>query len=239
MTGDAFTALVLSALTRATAEEREEVRRELEEHMEDRTEALLETGLDPESAEAQSVAAMGDPLEIGRALNRQYSPGWLWLGRAAVVLTAALCVQAVFALGLLAHAWSSLEARIYPDIDTRLETVEAAERLDLRMEIGNDVMRVFRVSVGEREGQRVAEVSMCAYDRLPFGIVMDNWWNKVTLGEAEAQFHSGNGRGNYGAEYWQTYVLVGPGDRSVPLTYEGFGTIRHMEIPLPEQEDVS
>lgn len=241
MTGEEFTALVLSALTRATAEERQAVRRELEGHMEDRAEALVEAGADPESAAAQAAAAMGDPLEIGRALNEQYSPGWLWLGLAAVALTMVLCVQALLGFGILFNAWDSLEARIYPRMDSWLDRTEVSERVNYQMPMGNDVLRVFRVSVGEREGRRVAELAMCAYDRLPFGIVANNWHGRVRLGEEdeEAGFRGGNGRGSYGAEYWQTYVALSPEDRSILLTYERLGITGSMEISLPEQEGAS
>ena len=44
MTRQEFLNQVLSPLGRLTAEEREDVRRELEEHVEDRMEALLEMG---------------------------------------------------------------------------------------------------------------------------------------------------------------------------------------------------
>ena len=58
---------VLLPLGRLTAEERENVRRELEEHVEDRMEALLGMGWSAELAEERCLEAMGDPAEIGRA----------------------------------------------------------------------------------------------------------------------------------------------------------------------------
>ena len=96
MTRQEFLAQVLSPLGRLTAQERENVRRELEEHVEDRMEALLEMGWDAELAEEWRLEAMGDPAEIGREMARQYrGRGWLWLGRAAVVLTAVVCIRAL------------------------------------------------------------------------------------------------------------------------------------------------
>ena len=88
MTRGEFLDQVLSPLNRLTAEERESVRRELEEHVEDRMEAMLDMGWDPALAESRCLEAMGDPVEIGREMARQYRGwGWLWLGRAAVALT--------------------------------------------------------------------------------------------------------------------------------------------------------
>ena len=51
MTRKEFTDQVLLSLGRLTADEREDVRRELEEHVEDRMEALLDMGWDEGLAE--------------------------------------------------------------------------------------------------------------------------------------------------------------------------------------------
>ena len=102
MTRQEFLDQVLSPLGRLTAEERENVRRELEEHVEDRMEVLLEMGWDAELAEARCLEAMGDPAEIGREMAAQYrGRGWLWIGRAAVLLTVVVCIQAVLGVEVL------------------------------------------------------------------------------------------------------------------------------------------
>ena len=240
MTRQEFMAQVLSPLRRLTAEERENVRRELEEHVEDRMEALLEMGWDPELAESRCLEAMGDPAEIGREMAKQYrGKGWLWLGRAAVALTVVVCIQALLGIGLLSNAWDSLEARIYPQMESDLSVVEAEERVDLRMNMGNDVLRVFRVSIGTRQEYRVAELALCAYDRWPFGIVSNGWQSRIEL-RPEGKVASrggGSGRGSYGAVYCRQYVVLEPGDRSITLTYTRFGETGELEIPLPGQEE--
>ena len=115
MTRQGFMDRVLLSLTRLTAEEREIVRQELEEHIEDRMEVMLEMGWKPELAEERCLEAMGDPVEIGREMAKQYrGRGWLWLGRAAVLLTVVLCIQALLGVGILFNAWDSLEARVNP-----------------------------------------------------------------------------------------------------------------------------
>ena len=223
MTRGEFLDRVLLPLGRLTAEERENVRRELEEHVEDRMEALLEMGWSAELAEERCLEAMGDPAEIGRA---------------AVLLTVVVCIQAVLGVEVLFNAWDGLVVRtLRPQITSMLDEVEAEELVDLRMGIGNDVLRVVRVSVGEAEGQRVAEIAMCAYDRWPFGIVAHNCENWITVErrESEARIHGGPASRTYGAECWQMYALPAPGDRSVVLTYSRYGETVSLEVPLPEQ----
>lgn len=62
--------------------------RELEGHIDDRREALIAGGTDYAAAEAQAVKEMGDPEEIGLALDRVHRPrpNWLLLGCTAALL---------------------------------------------------------------------------------------------------------------------------------------------------------
>ena len=240
MTRRDFTDRALLPLTRLTWEEREAVRQELEEHVEDRMEILLEMGWAEELAEARCLEAMGDPAEIGRELAKQYrGRGWLWLGRAAVALTVVLCIQALLGIGVLFNAWDGLVVRtLRPQITSMLDEVEAEAQVDLRIDIGNDVLRVVRVSVGKVENQHVAEIAMCAYDRWPFGIVAHNCGNWITvegLGD-DVRIHGGPASRTYGAECWQMYAAPAPEDRSVVLTYSRYGETASLEVPLPEQE---
>lgn len=52
----------------------DKVCRELTEHMEDRMDGLAARGVPGREAAEQAVAAMGDPYEIGREIDRLYSP---------------------------------------------------------------------------------------------------------------------------------------------------------------------
>ena len=56
-----YTDRVLSSLRRVTEKEREAIRSELDGHIEDHMEALLELGYDEELAEERAIAAMGVP----------------------------------------------------------------------------------------------------------------------------------------------------------------------------------
>ena len=110
-----YTDRVLTSLRRVTAKEREAIRRELDGHMEDHMESLRALGYDEALAEARTLAAMGDPEEVGRELNQQYPFRWLVIGRAAMVLTL------LFALLVALPAWNkagdvvnNLWCRFYP-----------------------------------------------------------------------------------------------------------------------------
>ena len=244
MTRQEFLDQVLSPLNRLTAEERENVRRELEEHVEDRMEALLDMGWDAELAERRCLEAMGDPAEIGREMARQYrGKGLLWIGRAAAALTVVVCIQALLGLGMLGAAWDSLSVRFCPSTAIsigELENVETVVDLDIRAEIGNDILRVYMVFVGEKDGQRAAMVLACMYDRLPFGIVADGMRAKSRLFNQRGEMGiSGGGSGNYGAEYAVRWTPVEPGDTHVVWEYRAIGETVRLEIPLPGGEEMA
>ncbi len=96
--------MVLQQLRHATAAEREEVRRELEAHLEDRMEALLDLGWSLEETQAKAEEALGDPVEIGKALDGLYSPLWLWLDRLVLLLLAvALIWGAILGIDMIAE----------------------------------------------------------------------------------------------------------------------------------------
>lgn len=60
--------------------DRAAVRRELEDHLQDRQERYAAKGLSPEEAEAASLADMGDPADIAEELGKLHRPlwGYLW-----------------------------------------------------------------------------------------------------------------------------------------------------------------
>lgn len=244
MTRQEFLDQVLSPLGRLTAQERENVRQELEEHVEDRMEVMLDMGWDKELVESRCLEAMGDPAEIGREMARQYrGKGWLWLGRAAVVLTVVVCIQALLGVGMLGAAWDSLTVRFNPPRTIsigELKNVEAEEELDIRAEIGNDILRIYQVSVGEKDGQRAAMVLACAYDRWPFGIVVDSLFGRSELWNERGETGtSGGGSGNSGAVCAALWAPVETGDTHVIWEYRAIGEAVRLEIPLPGGEEAA
>ena len=58
---------------------RKQIAAELQAHIEDRAAMLEAHGVAPEDAAARAVASMGDPEEIGAALDREHSPFWGWM----------------------------------------------------------------------------------------------------------------------------------------------------------------
>ena len=227
---------VLANLRRVTPDERAAIRGEIDGHIEDHICDLIELGYDEKLAEERAMAAMGDPEEVGRELDKQYPLGWLVLGRVAVVLTVVLCIQALTGFGILFHARDSVMARLVPSWRDDTEVAENGAELSMRMTVGNDIVRVYRAEVWDLGPTSVAEIGFCTYDRISGGIVSEELMNGLRLENQRGEVKDRNSvrsYGNWGAEYGELSVEVAPGDTYVVLVYEGYGRNVSMEIPLP------
>ena len=241
MTGEEFCARVRKHLKRATDAEWGDIRSEIMGHIEDRAEDFERSGLDRAEAEARAAAAMGEPEEVGAALNRQLSLLWLVIQRASWVLTAVLC------LALLMYANPVDALRLFRDSRTaRTEpwnsgygsaVLEQAdyplwERLDLRETIGNDVLWIYQVGLDPERG--MATVATVCYDEKWMG-VSSKLSDYVMLGPAGGESERRDGSGGGSREwYWRfEEIPVQPTDTALTLRCERYGEQLEVEIPLP------
>lgn len=77
--------------------DREAVRQELRDHLQDRQADFEAQGMSQPEAERAALRAMGDAVAVGKELNRVHQPwlGWLWLASKAAVVLAAVGLLAV------------------------------------------------------------------------------------------------------------------------------------------------
>ena len=93
-----YTQAVCSCLRHATAEEKQAVAQELQDHLADHADALVEAGWDPEEAQAHALAAMGEAKEVGQALDQTFPRRWLVLSRVNLVLAILVALVLFFPL---------------------------------------------------------------------------------------------------------------------------------------------
>lgn len=236
MTG--FCDRVLGELPHLTRKEKRALRAELEGHIADHAEALEEKGLAPEEAAAKAEEAMGDASETAKALAQCYSRFWLWVGRGVNLLLAVAVVlcwlggggQRLMAIG------ANLLVRLDPEIFSGMEPPAegwTSQSFDLRMEAGEQVIRVYRVDIDpEREE---AHVYACHYPKNPllrpgsgveFYLTLTNQRGEVGEETGGISFMPGY----LGWNYWERIVPIRPGDRWVYYTYDIYDV--RLEIPL-------
>ena len=233
MNREDYLAAVTAELSRLTDAERDAVCGELAAHIEDHAEALRELGYAEEEADARATEQMGDPAQVGRDIAKLYRPFWLWVERLAGVLIAVMILYLLLGSAMLYHTWSSLYARVCTPED------EAAIRLDERMAVGDDVVRLYGIS-GYRPGE-ACEVRLwiSAYDHVPLGIVYQNILGFLEIGAGEKEpegvdVRGGTIYGSSGACYIVTRVPLAPEDTSITLRYARFGQVFECVIDLTE-----
>lgn len=235
MTRDEYTGQVLANLRRVTERERESIRAEIDAHMEDHICGLLDLGYPPELAEERTMALMGDPAEVGRELDRQYPMRWLIIGRIAKAALILAVLAAVLGMSTGVYGtYRSLQARLAPwSFISDSWEAEINQKLDIRLSIGSDILRVLGSGTGETEdGEAEATVLLCWYDRSPFGYtsglgaVLEDCRGEVCAG--------GGGRTNTSgvAEYQDWQGAVQYGDPYVTVVCERYGQRYEARVPL-------
>ena len=249
MTRTEYVDRVLSVMKNVTTKEREAIRAELSAHIEDHICDLLDLDYPETLAEERTMALMGDPEEVGRELDQQYRPTiWDSLEGIATILLVAVGLQALLGVGILFHAVDAMEARFAPSRKSAEDyTAAATEETDYRIPIGNDIVKIYQVSVGNKvfsyyahdqiaEQGLAAELLVCAYDRVPFGIVSGNLFTYLKVADRRGTELDtwGGGSGSWGAEYDRYYIPIQHGDTYVTFSYDRFGESVELQIPLPE-----
>lgn len=235
MTRGEFCVRVRKHLKRATDAEWESIRREILGHVEDRMEDFQRSGFDQGAAEVRAVAAMGEPEEIGDALNRQLSPFWLVLSRVSTACIALLCCGLVLSLPVgFARVFDNLQARLAPGSGFRgPEEGYVRQEVDVRLSIRSDVLRVYWVDLSADKG--LAEVHYCLYDKNPLGDTANNIDNYIQVREPDGSWgrYIGGGQGSAGVWYLElSGVPVERGQETITLRYDRFGDHLTLDIPL-------
>ena len=247
MTRSEYVEQVLSVMRHVTKSEWEAIRAEIDAHIEDHICDLLELDYDEALAEERTMALMGDPEEVGRELDKQYTNGfWIWLESIAKILLVPMILVALLGIGILFHAVDYLEARFAPEGYRSDFPAEITEEVDLRVQVGNDILRVYEVALGEQSHYNHAteesevlptvQVSVCAYNRIPFGIVSGDLFTYLKAADQRGTEVDtwGGGAGSWGAEYDRYYIPIESGDTYVTLSYDRFGESVELKVPLPE-----
>lgn len=248
---------VSAHLRHATRREKAQVQKELTDHLIDHAEALAATGYDPWAAYWAAVEAMGDPEEVGRALDRAYPRQWLILSRLAGL---ALAVAVVLFLWAGSHYVSAahgyLQARYAPMSWETLDRQPGEANLisdqavvcplDFETQLsGGSVLQVFAAALEPvpQNGTYHAYVCLVTYQTDPRlaaqDVSRDLWytWDSPYAGDRQA---TGSQTGSYTDSY--CYVLSQldlPAGEIPTLHYDRYGVAFDLPIPLPWEEVLS
>jgi len=242
MNSNEFCEQVIKQVRHATMVEKQSIRQELLNHIEDHVDALQEAGYSQDEASDCALSAMGNPEEIGRDLNKQYPLGWLVLSRAALILIILLSFSMLMMLPLLGHTFESMQARIDPTksnfYSTRSEdSGSTTYPLNIKVPIGNDILYIYKATLQAGEdGKGSVTISTCNYDRNPFGIASQSLLNCLkaeTAAGLDIRISSAGGGGNSGAYYWNLRSLpITTSETELYLTYDRYGVQMRVAVPI-------
>lgn len=240
MNNEEFCDRVMACVRHATPEEKDAIRRELEGHMEDHVAALIEAGYAEEEAAERAAAAMGNPEEIGAALNRAYPLGWLVLSRVSLIVTMLLCATFLFTWPMLGNVLSGLQARIAPQTSSFASQGQYAleQEVDIRAEVGDDILWIYKVGLNPSADGKTGslDVFYCNYSKHIFGFASNALGLRYESGAItdEFQFFGQSGGGSSGAYYARVKEIpVARTDETLTVIYDRYGESVRIEVPVP------
>ena len=239
MNREEYTQRVLSALGRLTPKEISAVRAEIDGHIEDHMAYLLDLGYDEQLAEARTMAAMGDPEEVGRELNKQYPLFWLVVSRVITAVMVLVILTGLLSTSTLVHrAAKNIEARTSPAGNISGHSEERCyQELDIRLEIGSDVLYFFGTAIDQQDYVRVYWVK---YDQSILGEAGD--WEVTYENEAGEDLLVGGGSSTgSGVSYHRDrlYDTIPEGTPFVTAVVERYGERHEVQIPLKWEEGMA
>lgn len=106
---------VCQSLKNATRRERKAIRQELEDHLTDHAEALIESGWDEAHATQHALDAMGDPNTIGEELSKAFPLRWFVLSRLTLAVFLLCCLPLVTTVpSIIEQLWEYHQAEAHP-----------------------------------------------------------------------------------------------------------------------------
>ena len=233
----------------ATRKEKAGIRKELADHLTDHAEALTAAGYDAQAAQNLALEAMGDPVQVGRTLNRVYPLSWLVLARGLLAAAVVCLLLAVSCGSNVVHTFAAWWEAKYAPLETYQSSTTLAEAgegtlvltpLEQTAELpGGSILRFYGLGTAPVPGtpDRMT-VYLCAvcYHRTPFvqgayppeltfacdGVSAPVAWRSVSTSSAA---------------YYLTYpVTVPQGAQELTVSYDHYGTRFCQTIPLPQEE---
>ena len=240
---------VLYYIPRATKAEREAIRAELEAHLSDHRDALIEEGMDYREAVLAATQAMGDPQEIGRAMNEQLSPFWLRLEKSFWLFLVGAILMLALALIPVVHLTQAVAVRVAPGLvfDLQLDQWNSRyspallelekqgytlrENVDIRVTLDNEELRICRMYMDPTSGNTRVAVAMVVYNRNLMGYVSNRIWHMDFL--YQRQEGRDGSVGDVVGVALRHNIPVYPGDTYITLVYKHFGEEWTVQVPLP------
>jgi hypothetical protein len=208
--------------------DREDIRRELEDHILEKIEFYMEQGYDEKAAEEKSVNDMGNPKDIGKELNRQHNPwlGCLW--KASNVLLVISVIISIFFTG-----FNFIFSLYSPNLENKISKDDIVYKIDVTERVHiDDVVLTFTSLIYDKDGNM--NIFYEYYDKRLWGtgwsfdpvqIVEDDLGNSYFGG-------SGQGAGGLINKNRRTLKDFSSEAEKLIIAYDVYNRSFRLEIPL-------
>lgn len=211
--------------------DRNKIRVELEDHIDDKMEDYLEQGYVTEEAERVSISDMGNAKEIGEELNKQHNPlvGWIWKITNLLVVLTIFIFGFVFCLYIISFFRSNLidevpKSNIVYNIECN-EKVQIDDRVIRFTNVIYDTEGNMNIFYETHSIAIWGPVWSFGY----LGEITDNMGNKYVSG-------SGQQSGGYISKgVWRVHHFSEDAEMLI-ITYDLYNRKYRVEIPLNEGE---
>lgn len=208
--------------------DREDIKKELQNHMQDRMEDFKSRGIDSITAEELTIKSMGDPKEIGLALNKEHNFILGWLYKITNGLVILFLVITVFSTGtsLLMTVFSRNPSNRIPK-----ENIVYNIEVDEKVKIDDRVIK-FKNIIYEKNGD--LSIVYENYDSRLFGmgwslghigIIKDNLGNEYFAG-------SGSSSGGIITRGVRTISNFPSNADTLIIEYDWYNRYYKVEVPL-------
>jgi len=212
-----------------------DIKKELEEHMEDMCENMISDGISEEDAQRLAVEFMGDAKEIGEALDKEHSPviGWIWRVLRIIALVLAIsCVGPALNMGLGA-VFSIFSS--YGDLPENKEVLYDTE-VDKKVRIDDNYIKIDRVILYDDDS---LEIRYKTWYR-PFSDSV-RWTSSLSTGyitdDLGTEYHGSSGSSSAGIVNKSRIVIkeFNPKAEELIIDYDYNGRKFYVSIPLERQ----
>lgn len=240
-----YTKTVCALLRHATWQEKEAVQQELEDHLTDHAEALVESGWDEAHATQHALDAMGDPETVGEELNKAFPLRWLVFSRLAFWAMILVVVLVLWSfVPVFVGLPDRIQAQFAPDHTTYLgnSIPNFVPLKEKQVFSGGTVLSVYGMGIEPCQGKAgyyYVYLTAVYYHQNPFRA--PSWtygplrFTSSKGGEELTFFSSSNGH-YHGTLYFAFQVVVPPTDRTLTFHYSSMGTDYTFDFTPPWEE---
>ena len=210
------------------------IRDELEAHIEDRIEEMKETESDMTLIKEKALESMGDPKEIGKALNKVHNPiiGWLYTASNAVLL-----IMVVILVNILVHQSSNLFSGLKDPLDfMQVDEIRYELKLEEKARIDHRIIEITGIRYSE------AEEMVLAWKSYSSDLFHRNLWSMDYIGEIKddlGNVYMPTNLTGAGSGSTRLYALMidrfHPDARMLIITYDRYNRFYEFRIPLMEE----